>query len=130
VSTEKLLLSNLLFSLMTGLSEDHSTRRRFPPQKFHLKRNFSSSAASRVTRLGEFSPFAQLLSLGSFLKITVGSIPYTLIFGQLSSTGKKLCTEIGKLGWATVWAIFSQTHLVTVAASLLAPALGFVVLGS
>jgi hypothetical protein len=56
----------------------------------------------RVTRLGEFfSPFI----LGTFSKIT----EVTHFFGILFSTTKVMA----KMGWDSLWAIFSKPHLVT-----------------
>jgi hypothetical protein len=59
-----------------------------------------------VTRLGEFTIMSWLFTLGSFFKITeVAQI--------LFSTGKVMHQYWHKMCWATLWAIFSQTHLAT-----------------
>jgi hypothetical protein len=64
---------------------------------------------SRVTRLGEFSRIGRLFILFNVLNITnvwqnfgllVFTVPVTYSFWQ-------------KMGWATFWATFSNTHLVT-----------------
>jgi hypothetical protein len=60
-----------------------------------------------VTRSGEFSPFGRLFSLGRLSKIT----QLAQISGLLFSTVKIINFD-KKMGWATSWAIFSQTHLV------------------
>jgi hypothetical protein len=59
--------------------------------------------------LGEFSPIGRLFSLGRFVKITEVAQSLGLTFFHETS-----CVLIwGKTGWATPYAIFSQTHLVT-----------------
>jgi hypothetical protein len=61
-----------------------------------------------VAGLGEFSPIGRLFTLGRFLKIT----KVAQIFGQfLHGTSELLI--LAKTGWAVLWAIFSQTLLVT-----------------
>jgi hypothetical protein len=45
-----------------------------------------------VTRLGEFSPTGQLFALGRLFLMTEAA----KIFGQLYSTGKKLCIIFDK----------------------------------
>jgi hypothetical protein len=59
--------------------------------------------------LGEFSPFELLLTLGSLIKLLkyVGQI-----FAQLFSR-ENMCEFRHKIDWATRWAIFSKTNLVT-----------------
>jgi hypothetical protein len=61
---------------------------------------------NRVTRLGEFSPIGYLFSLGGFLKIT--EIAQILVHGTSYALILTKTT-----GWATLWAMFSQAHLVT-----------------
>jgi hypothetical protein len=63
----------------------------------------------RVTRLGEFLPIGWLFTLGGFLKITEVAQMHVLVVPNLSVT--YLFWQ--KMGWATFWATFSQTHLVT-----------------
>jgi hypothetical protein len=60
---------------------------------------------ARVTRLGDFSPIGQLFTLGCLLNIT----EVALSLGNFFSRGNTYAL----IGWATFWAIFSQTHLVT-----------------
>jgi hypothetical protein len=67
----------------------------------------SSHHDSRVTRLGEFSPVRRLFILGIFLKIT----KVAHIFGLPFLTVKEMC-------WAMFWAIFSQTHMLTLILTL------------
>jgi hypothetical protein len=64
--------------------------------------------------VGESSPIGRLFSLGSFLKaIEVSKVEAPFIHE------KKLCTNFDKKNsWATFWAMFSQTHLVTLTADL------------
>jgi hypothetical protein len=62
----------------------------------------------RMTKLGEFSPIGRVFLLGSFLITDVAHI-----FELLLSTVKVMHSFGPKTGWATFWAIFSQTHLVT-----------------
>jgi hypothetical protein len=58
-----------------------------------------------ATRLGEFSPFGRLLTLGRLFKITKAAE----IFGLYLSRWK-LCNNFGKMGWDAFWVMFSQTH--------------------
>jgi hypothetical protein len=64
----------------------------------------------RVTRLGEFSPIGLLFSLGSLLKITEVAQHSGLLFSSFQFIYKFW----QKMAWATIWAIFSQTHLVII----------------
>jgi hypothetical protein len=64
----------------------------------------------RVTRLGEFLPVVRLFSLGSFFKITEVAQIFGLLFSMVKLHNVLIST---KMGWASCWAIFSQTHLVT-----------------
>jgi hypothetical protein len=41
----------------------------------HLDKSVIRQAIARVTKLGDFSPFGQYITFGSFMKITVGSSP-------------------------------------------------------
>jgi hypothetical protein len=50
-----------------------------------------------------------LLTLGSFMKTTETSQIYGLLFSMVNAMHKFIQT----IYWATFWAIFSQTHLVT-----------------
>jgi hypothetical protein len=62
--------------------------------------------------LGEFSiAILRLFSwLGSFLKIAKAAKSLDFLFHGKSH----VCTYlVERMGWATFWAIFSQTHLVT-----------------
>jgi hypothetical protein len=62
-----------------------------------------------VNRLGEFSAIGRLFSLGSFMKITeVAKILRSAFFHDTS-----YALILTKMGWVAFWAIFSQTHLVT-----------------
>jgi hypothetical protein len=73
--------------------------------------------AARVTSLGEFSHVGRLFSLGRFLKNEKGA----QFFGPLIFQGYiKMCINFDtqKPAWATIWAIFSQTHPVTLAVTL------------
>jgi hypothetical protein len=75
-----------------------------------VQKVFSSSFfLIRVTRWGEVSPIGWLFALGGFLKITEVAQMYALLFPNESVM--KLFWQ--KTGWATFWATFSQTHLVT-----------------
>jgi hypothetical protein len=68
--------------------------------------HFSILHFDRVTRLGEFSPIGRPFPLDSVLKNIEVHSPFlggTFFHGQFKQ----------KMGWATCWAIFSQTHLVT-----------------
>jgi hypothetical protein len=59
--------------------------------------------------LGEFSPNGLLFTLGSYLKITEVAHIFWLLYSMV-----KFKRKVGpKIVWATFWAIFSQTHLVT-----------------
>jgi hypothetical protein len=64
--------------------------------------------------LGDFSPNGRVFALGSFLK---KKQKWPNFVGYSFSTVKGyVCIHFGeKIGWATFWAIFSQTHLVTLA---------------
>jgi hypothetical protein len=64
---------------------------------------------NRVTSLGEFSLIGRLFSLRTFFK----TAEVVLIFELLFSTVKIIVILTKKMGWATFWSIFSQTHLVT-----------------
>jgi hypothetical protein len=66
-----------------------------------------------VTRLCEFLPNGRLLSLGSFIKITEVA-PY---FGILFFQSIAYVLILTKIGWATFWGVFLQTHLVALAES-------------
>jgi hypothetical protein len=61
--------------------------------------------------LGEFSPIGRLFSLGSFSKKYGTSPNFRTIFSQ--STNYVFISFEQKMGWATFWANFSQTHRVT-----------------
>jgi hypothetical protein len=58
--------------------------------------------------LGEFSPFGRFFTWAVFLKITEVDQLFGLHFYPANCD---LSWE--KIGWATLWAIFSQTHLAT-----------------
>jgi hypothetical protein len=73
--------------------------------------------ATRVTRLGEFSPFGRLFTLGRFLKVA----RVAQIVWEFLSTAQVMHTFLQEMGWATFWAIFSQTHLVTLLATISQP---------
>jgi hypothetical protein len=62
-----------------------------------------------VTRLGDFSPIGRLFSLGSVLKIKLAA----KMFGLLLPTVPVMYYFRRIIGWATFWATFSQSHLVT-----------------
>jgi hypothetical protein len=59
-----------------------------------------------VTVLGEFSPNEWLFTLSSFFLIIEVIVVFTV------STVKVVYYFWRKMGWATFWANFSQTHLV------------------
>jgi hypothetical protein len=59
--------------------------------------------------MGEFFPLGQFISLGSFMKISVAA----QTFGILSSVIKVTYLFWQKVSWATIWAISSPTHQVT-----------------
>jgi hypothetical protein len=59
-------------------------------------------AFNRVTRLAEFSHIGSVFTLGSFK-----------IFGLYFFHGNSYAQILTELSWATFWAIFSQTYLVT-----------------
>jgi hypothetical protein len=61
-----------------------------------------------VTRLGEFSPLGQLISLGRFFNIEVALFCEDFFHGNRYAL---MLTQ--RMGWATFWAIFWRTHLVT-----------------
>jgi hypothetical protein len=62
--------------------------------------------------LGKFAPIGRLLSLGIFL-IIKGDPNFWFSI----SADEKLSIHFDKIvGWATLWAIFLQTHLVTLVA--------------
>jgi hypothetical protein len=66
----------------------------------------------RVTRLGEFSPNGQLLTLGSSLKLCTKSSPHF----RATSTRVYIvyiCINFDKNWVGLFWAIYSQTRLVT-----------------
>jgi hypothetical protein len=66
----------------------------------------------RVTRLGESSLIRRLFTLGTLMENTVVAQKFDYFF-----QGSTLV--LAKNGWATFWAIFSQTHLVTLPPDLL-----------
>jgi hypothetical protein len=71
--------------------------------------NHNIGLRNRVTRLCEFSPTGWLLTRGSFLKMTEVAQIYiwsTYLFSVMFLI-------LAKMGWATFWAICSQTHMVT-----------------
>jgi ABC-type spermidine/putrescine transport system permease subunit I len=71
--------------------------------------------AARVTRLGKFSPFEWLFALSIFCENFIRSTNNWATFFKC----KSYAHIITKMYWATVWATFTFTHLVTlVAASL------------
>jgi hypothetical protein len=63
---------------------------------------------NRVTGLAQFSPFGRLFSLGRFLKCLSCSKFWDSFLHRRSYE-----LILTKKGWAKVWALFSQTHLVT-----------------
>jgi hypothetical protein len=62
----------------------------------------------KVTRLGEFSPFGRLFTLGRFVKIT----DVAHIFGLHFSAVVLIGLILARMSLATLWAILSQTLLV------------------
>jgi hypothetical protein len=58
-----------------------------------------------ATRLGEFSPFGRLFTLGRFLKLQ----KHPKVFGYICH-GEKYVMTLAKMGWDAFWAMFSQTH--------------------
>jgi hypothetical protein len=60
--------------------------------------------------LGEFSSIGRLFTLGSFIKITEKALFFLATFFH-SKRYAYFSTK--KIRWATIWAIFSPTHLVT-----------------
>jgi hypothetical protein len=60
--------------------------------------------------LGEFSPIWQMSLWAAFLKTAVVAKKFGLLF----SRGKSLCVfNLAKMVWASLWAVYSQAHLVT-----------------
>jgi hypothetical protein len=69
--------------------------------------------ATRVTRLSDFSPIRQLFTSARFFKLQYK--PKNL---GSSFAGVKLSINFDKkTGWATFWAMFANTHLVTLHAT-------------
>jgi hypothetical protein len=68
-----------------------------------------------VTRLGESSPIGWLFALISFMKMT----EVERIFGYFLSKVQVMYCNWQKKGWTTLWAIFSQTHLVALCGNVL-----------
>jgi hypothetical protein len=66
-------------------------------------------SAGRVTGFGEFFAYVAIVGIFKNYKSTPNLLP-------LYYHGKKHVLILKKLGWATFWAIFSQTHLVTLPA--------------
>jgi hypothetical protein len=59
--------------------------------------------------LGEVSPYWEMIYFGQFFKYRSITKIWATFF-----TREKLCITFDKKwAWATFWAIFSQTHLVT-----------------
>jgi hypothetical protein len=67
------------------------------------------SLQGKVTKLGEFRPIGWSFTLGSFLEYYGCSANILILF--LNS--KRCVLILTRMGWATFWATFSQTHLVT-----------------
>jgi hypothetical protein len=63
----------------------------------------------RVTRLATFSSIGQFFTFGSYFEIFTKPPNAGLLF----SHGKSYALILTKMDWAISWAIFSQTHLVT-----------------
>jgi hypothetical protein len=68
----------------------------------------------RATRLGEFSLIGRLFILFGFLKIAGVEVRWCNFFH-----GRNYELLMAKTGWATFWAILSQTHLVTLFATFI-----------
>jgi hypothetical protein len=66
--------------------------------------------SGRGTRFGEFSPVGRLFHLVNLIFISEKSY----ISGLLFSLGNIFEVFFTKMDWAKFWAIFEQTHLVTV----------------
>jgi hypothetical protein len=62
-----------------------------------------------VNRLGDFSPVERFFTLGCGLR----TIKVAHILGLFISTVPVMCTFWQNICWASLWATFSQTHLVT-----------------
>jgi hypothetical protein len=60
--------------------------------------------------LGEFSPIGRLFTLASIYKNLRRS---PNVFANFFNSVNSCINVYEKMGWATFWAIFSQTHLVT-----------------
>jgi hypothetical protein len=75
-----------------------------------------TSHTSRVTRLGEFSPFGRQFTLSSFYSLKISEVAQ--IIWATFIPGKSYLLILAKTGWAIFWAIFSQTHLATLHTSL------------
>jgi hypothetical protein len=69
---------------------------------------FITGNASRVTGLGKLSPNGRVFTLGSFFKLQKVPSFCATFFLNIP------IFHTQTFGWSTFWAIFSQTHLVTV----------------
>jgi hypothetical protein len=72
-------------------------------------------ANTRVTRLGEFSPTWQFFTFGSSSENDKSIPNFGLCTFQHVNIDILILT---KMYWATIWATFSQTHLVTLGLTL------------
>jgi hypothetical protein len=75
-----------------------------------MKPKFTMSAAGRVTRLGEFSPLGRLLLWAVFFENRRVSIHF---FATVFHGKSFVLIFDKKMVWARIWAILSQTYLVT-----------------
>jgi hypothetical protein len=108
--TMRYLISTYFFTKYTfGLCLYFQMKIQINMQNKFFENSFSIWIICRVTRLGELSPIGWLFTWGSFLQI----IEIAQIIGLLISTVKVTFKLWLKTAWATFWAIFSQTHLVT-----------------
>jgi hypothetical protein len=110
-TTEKGMMPNWISKLPSVGKVKHANRNYLGfqalAQRF-INPMFPQLPPGRVTRLGEFSPIGLLFTLGQFVKNYRNRQNFGL-FAQ-----KKMCTYVVILRKnATFWALFSQTHLVT-----------------
>jgi hypothetical protein len=98
------------YALHSGVirTQDLQLLRLMPSTTLPWHQGFTTiSMYHSMTRLDEFSPIGQLLAVGCFFENYTSSPSFGAIFPH------SIILIWKNMGWATFWATFSQTELVT-----------------
>jgi hypothetical protein len=108
----------LILTLKTGWATFWATFLQDHLVALLTKQSRSIIAESSVTRLGEFLPNIFCPSVVYFEQLLLENYRSSPLFINGKGYAFNL-TKYVRMGWATFWAIFSQTHLVTLSETLI-----------